>query len=169
MKHVLLLFALFISTYAATGQYTDAIKRDAASYNQAYLDGDYDTYVDRSIPHIVRLGGGKASMISVAKEQSEMYAANNMQIETIIPEATGDLFQSEGAMHVVLGQRQVMRIGDKRFESIVSYLAESTDEGQTWTFIDLSAYDKESLLLFLPGVSPDIVLPAPQEAMLIKE
>lgn len=169
MKQVLLIMSLLLSSYAAGAQYTEAIKRDAVKYNKAYLAEDYDAYVDMSIPQIVQLGGGKASMISVAKEQAEMYAANDMKVENITPEATSEVYQSEAALHVVLAQRQVMRIGDKRFESIVSYLAESADGGQTWTFIDLSAYDKESLMLFMPGISPDIVVPAPQEAMLIKE
>ena len=169
MKQAILILALLLTAHLCTAQYTEAIKRDATTYNEAYLAQDYDTYVDLSIEQIVKLGGGKASMISVATEQAEMYAGSNMKIESLTPEAVSEVYTSGDALHVVLGQRQVISAGDKKFTTLISYLAESLDEGKTWKFIDLTPYDQESLSLFMPGISPDVVVPSPQESVLLEE
>ena len=169
MRPLILVLTFLLSATFMYGQYDEAIKRDGATYNKALVSKDYETYVNMSIPAIVAMGGGKASMISVAKEHEEMYKQNNMSIESIEVEGIGEVYNSKDALHVVIGQRKIIKLGDKRFESISSYLAESKDDGNTWKFLDLEPYDKESLSLFMPDISADLIVPGVGEALEIKD
>jgi len=149
--------------------YDDAIKYQADLYNEAFVNKDYDTYVDMTIESIVHLGGGKESMISVVKEQVEMYEGSNINLESIILERMSELYKSKDAFHVILRQRHILKIGETKYLKIANYLGESKDEGVTWKFLDLEAYDEESLALFIPGISPSVIIPSPEETLEIKE
>lgn len=164
-----LLIGMTIATSLAQTKYEEAIKRDARVFNQALLDGDYSTHVDRMIPSIVTIGGGKESMVSVVKDRVKLLEENEMKIIHLEPEAVGAQYVSENAIHVILGQSRVQQIKDKQFYNMVSYLGESRDGGKTWSFVNLEPYDKASILEFIPDISKDISIPVPGNATEVRE
>lgn len=166
-----LLFVLFVGTLSTvcTAQYDEAIKRDISIYNDAYLTRDYDKYISYSIQSVVQIGGGAELMKNVATEQASLFAQNKMSIKSLSPSWIGEIYQSEGAIHVVIGQDQIMSISGSDFHKTAYFLGESVDEGASWTFIDLEPYDMGSLQVFIPGISNEINVPAKDAALKLED
>ena len=165
MKYIIILLTLSGFSFNIQAQYDDAIKADLKIYSQAFLEGDYDKYVNYSIQSVIQMGGGAELMKDVAKEQAQLVANSNSKMLSLEPTWISEPYQSEGAIHVVVGQQLKMEIGTDVFVKTAYYLAESVDEGKSWSFIDLEPYSKEALAAYIPGISSEIVLPEADAAL----
>jgi len=167
MKYLLLL--LFITSFsAANAQVELGIATDMKVYNEAYAAEDFDTYLKYTIQSVIQLGGGDKLMKEAYQENKKTADASGIKVLSIEPSWMSPHYESDGATHVVVGQQKVMEVQGQKFVQMVYYLAETID-GQSWMFVSLEAYTKESLSLYIPGLSPELEIPAVDNPLPIRE
>ena len=169
MRLILIIALTIFSTLSAFSQHQITIDRDIAAYNEACITRNYDKQIKYSIQSVIQLGGGEELMKDVATEQAGKMMASKTKVISLVPNWYSTVYKSVGAIHVVVGQQQVRSISGRKFERTAYYLAESIDEGDSWSFIDLEAYDAEALQLYVPGISKDLVIPSPSATVEIRE
>jgi len=168
MKNLVCLLLLICTTSVSQGQEQELLKTDLEKFITAYMEADVDTYVGYIIPTVLEKAGGAEQMKVIAKEEMEMYRQGGMQIKSIIPETMSEVYQGDPNMYVVVGQQVVMQVGEADFVKTAYYLAESGDKGNTWKFLNLEAYNRQDLDAYVPGLPPELSIPAQAKPMIIK-
>lgn len=142
--------------------------RDAKKYNAAYLANDFELFTDMIIPSVVKLAGGKERMVKISKEHYHTMTANGMKYISITPKKPSKIMLGGEDLHAIIPQHVITKIGEDKFARIAYYLANSNDEGETWTFVDLDPYDAESIKIFVPSFTGDLEIPPVEYAQKIK-
>lgn len=132
---------------------------DAKKFNAAYIEMDFDKYIDMTIPSVVKVGGGKDIMVENAREQYLATISGGLNFESITPLKPGQIMISGDELHSILPQKVINIMGEARFTRTLYFLASSIDEGKTWTFLDLEPYDAESIKTFVPSFTGDLEIP----------
>lgn len=161
MNKVLTLLLLVIGSITASAQtQVENVLRDAAKYNAAYLDKDFETLIkEYTIPSVVEKGGGSELMTKVAIEESKTLINSGMFVEEITPGKPGKIMIAGDHLHTILPQDVKMTVGKQILIKKAHYLASSSDDGLTWTFLDLEAYDATSIKEYVPAFTGELEIP----------
>jgi hypothetical protein len=143
------------------------IMRDANTYNKAYLDKDFETYTQMTIPSIVNLAGGFEIMTKVSKEHYKTMLSGGMKFISITPLKPSKIMLGGDDLHAILPQEVVTLLGDDKYKRTAYFLASSSDEGDSWTFADLEPYDSESIKIFVPSFTGELEIPKVEYAQKI--
>lgn len=154
----LLTFVAISHTISAQSQ-VESLFRDAKVYNEAYVKGDMEKFVSMTIPSVINVAGGAEYMVANAQESLKMTIASGLETVSITPQKPGKIMIAGDLLHSILPQKLVQKIGSTTFSKTTYYLASSEDDGKTWTFLDLEAYDKESIKTFVPAFTGDLEIP----------
>ncbi len=170
MTRVFTLLIFVFTTLSINAQtQVEALVNDAKVFNESYLKADFDKYVDMIIPSVTELAGGKDIMLSNAKASYELSTKSGISTISIEPMKPHKFMFAGRYLQAILPQKVVQQVEETKFSKTVYYLANSGDEGKTWTFLDLEPYDSESIKTFVPSVNDDIVIPTPEEPEVIEE
>ena len=161
MNKIFLLIAVsFMSINLNAQSQVENIFKDARAYNEAYLNNDFETFTEMTVPSIVKLAGGSEIMTKVSKEHYKTMLSGGMEFISISPMKPSKIMLGGEDLHAILPQEVLTKIGDDKFKRVAYYLASSNDEGKTWTFADLEPYDKESIKLYVPSFTGELEIPA---------
>ena len=165
MNKIFLLFALVLISFNSNAQsQVENILRDAKAYNKAYLDNDFETFTEMTIPSIVKLAGGAEIMTKVSKEQYATMLSGGMEFISISPLKPSKIMLCGEDLHAIVPQEVHTKMGDDKYRRVAYYLASSNDEGKTWTFADLEPYDMESIKTYVPSFTGELEIPAVEYA-----
>jgi len=138
-------------------------RRDATAMYDAFVSGDFATFVRYTSPKIVEKAGGSAALVAVVKKgATEMERAGSApKSATIQPPtqvvAAGDEF------HAILPMALVLSAPGGELRVASHLLGVSADKGATWTFIDPTPLTDETVKEVLPNYNPALKLPAKTE------
>ena len=159
-KTYLFTFSIAIMGYVAFGQtQMDNLLISAKKYNKAFIDKDFEALTAMTIPTVVNLAGGDEEFASISKSTLEVYANASIVFVSIDPNSPGEILPADKDLHAILPQTIVMKVGDVKYRKIAYYLASSSDQGLTWTFLDLEPYDVESLKEYVPNFTGELAIP----------
>jgi len=164
-----ILFIALVSTSIKAQTQVEALINDAKEFNAAYLNADFESYVDMTIPSVTELAGGKEIMMENTKSSYNLLAKSGTATLSIDPLKPHKFMFAGRYLQAILPQKIIQQIGETKFSKTVYYLANSADEGKTWTFLDLEPYDSESIKTFVPSVNDDIVIPTVETPEVIEE
>lgn len=162
MKSTLLSIVLaffFIAVLTAQNKYSDAILVEAKKSADAQLAYDIDGYMNYMHPKVIEMGGGIDLVKGVVNEQLTTYQKMNVEVVSITHGDPGPVVQAGAELHCILSATTKLKQGEAEFDSVNNWLAVSSDEGASWTFIDLAYYNEGSLKIYLPDYNPTIVFP----------
>ena len=170
MKRIFsILFMTFISVSIYAQSQVELLLRDAKEFNAAFLKGDFDAYVDMTIPSVIEVAGGKEVMVTNAKASYEMTTKSGLAYESIEPLKPSKFMFAGRDLQSILPQRIITKIGKTKISQKVYFLASSSDEGKTWTFLNLEPYDTESIKTYVPGYTGDVEIPVAEQPELIED
>lgn len=159
MKLRNLLFSAILSMFCFGAMAQENIIKSAQTYTQAYIDSDVDKLFFLTHPNIVSMGGGKEYVLEDIRR--ERMAFDNMNMKFV----SGDVgtpsipVTENGELQVIVPVKYVVDLNGDKYESNSSLFAGSSDDGETWRFVNLDQHDRESLLLFIPSLSDQIKFP----------
>lgn len=116
---------------------------------QAYLNGDYDRFIDLNHPKIVELTGGKEQM----KELLSRGLGPNVEL------LKNDLFRpsvliiENSVYQCAFSQKQVLSVDGKKLYTVGSLIGLSYDEGKNWSFVGVSSNTLKGLQVYFPELS----------------
>jgi len=162
------IFALLIMSFMTiclnAQSQVENMLRDVKSFNEAYLDKDFEKFTALTVPSIVELAGGAEEMVKISREQYETMVSAGMKFVSISPNKPSKIMLGGSDLHAILSQEVITKIGKDEYKRTAYYLASSSDEGKTWTFVDLEPYDSESIKTFVPSFTGDLEIPATEYA-----
>lgn len=160
MKNVITLFFLFGAfALLAQNDYSTSILASAEKNAQAFKEKNYSNLVEYMHPNIISMGGGKDLMASVVESQLNAFAEQNIEVTNITFGSPADIVKAGEELHCIVSQNTEMSMNGQTFSQDTNLLAASLDNGETWKFIDLAQYDKESLKIFIPNFNDSLVIP----------
>lgn len=164
-----ILFMTFISISIHAQSQVELLLQDAKQFNAAFLKGDFDKYVDMTIPSVIEIAGGKEIMVTNAKASYEMVTKSGLAYESIEPLKPSKFMFAGRDLQSILPQTIITKIGKTKISQKVYFLASSSDEGKTWTFLNLEPYDTASIKTYVPAYTGDIEIPTAEQPELIED
>lgn len=135
------------------------IKAEAEKSSRAFVSGDYSKVLDATYPQLVVMGGGKAKLLaSIETEMKEMRDLGLKVISHTVGEPRPSVRAGTKLLAVVPTMVK-MESPDSLITQESFWLAVSTDDGKTWTFLDGSLLTEELLKMILPEAVDKITLP----------
>lgn len=157
--YFLILFLGFSVIAGAQNQFVKNILVSANENASAMKEKDYAKIMEYVHPNIISLGGGKDLMLTVIESQMTAFTDQNIEIADITYGDPTDIVVAGEELHCVLPQTMSLSMNGQSFSQETNLLAASIDNGETWKFVDLTQYDRESLKIFLPNFNDDLKVP----------
>lgn len=169
MKNLTLIF-VFLSAYCvqlSAQNFDKAVLKAAKIMTMAIEKGDYDVAITYVHPNVIEMAGGIESMKTILKDRAEIKRHENFVVIQTNTISAGDYVHAGPEIHTIVAQEQVFKLGDSKFKTDVFLLAISSNQGKTWTFANLEAYNQKSIKVFFPHFNDILRLPAPPRAELV--
>jgi hypothetical protein len=166
MKSLLMILLFWITVFTQSyGQVKEAsqnIKQQANKMAQAFIRGDYKTFVLYNYKPMVQGSGGATKMEqSLAKVVNDM-KLKGMSFNNITFDEPSKIVKSGKELQATIAQHTHIKVPNGRAVSTSTLIAISTDNGNNWTFIDTSNKSIEALRKAMPNLSTAITIPPPQ-------
>ncbi len=153
---------VFTTSYSQVKEASQNLKQQANKMAQAFIIGDYKTFVSYTYKPMVQGTGGAAKMEqSLAKVVNDM-KLKGMSFNAITFDEPSKIIKSGKELQATIAQHTDIKVPDGRAVSTSTLIAISTDNGVNWTFIDTSNKNIEALRKAMPNLSPSITIPPPQ-------
>lgn len=153
------IFTFFTLLSIAQNEYSDQIMVAANQNAEATKAKDIEQLLTFVHPNIISLGGGTDLMKSVMESQFDSFVAQDITIDNITYGNPTEIVMAGEEIHCILPQTMSLNLNGQVFEQETNLLAASLDKGETWKFIDLAQYDRESLRIFIPNFNEDLKIP----------
>ncbi len=168
-KSISYLVLFFIPCFLLAQDYSSTIVEGAERFTKAKKIGRYNLAVDMMHPDLVEKGGGKESMVKIIKSEQEMFDVQGFTIietTTLLPL---EIVSTEKNMHCLVPQLTIIQLGEAKFNSKRYILASSPDKGENWYYLNLEAYNDNSIKIFFPEWNDQLKIPEPEPAVMIED
>ncbi len=136
-----------------------ALVKQAQEYSDAVVNGNFDGVAKLTHADIISMGGGLDYLLSDLKTESESLNAQGLKYTSAEVGSHPEFYKSDGQLQTVIPVRYYLTMNSEKVESWSNLFAASSDEGATWTFVNLEKFDEVSLREFVKNVSPELVYP----------
>lgn len=158
-----LIFSLFMFT-AHTQISMDAVQAEISKSAQAYLDAfvkrDFDVMAELTNKNIIDMGGGVQFFISDMVAELEQTTASGLKyISASIMSNDHKPYAVEEELHVVVPHDMIVTVNGNKYRSTSHILGTSSDDGSTWSYVNLNKYSTKSLQVYIPSIQDDFEIP----------
>ncbi|RFZ90596.1 hypothetical protein D0C36_16640 [Mucilaginibacter conchicola] len=163
MKLSLRIFLLLVLPFAASAQNPDVVKKHAQIVANALLTGDYQTVVANTYPKAVELAGGKTKMLQMISTGLSQMKQQGFAFEKVSIGTPGKFYKAGKEIHCLVPETIIMKMKEGRFQGNSNLLAVSSDQGKSWTFLDLNNGSINAVDQLFPNFNHSLVIPKPQK------
>lgn len=136
-----------------------ALISQANSYADAVINKNFQKITDFTHEDIISMGGGSEFMISDLKtEQTDLEGMGMSYVSAEVGNHP-EFLNSDGQLQTIVPVKFHLDYNSKKVESWVKLFAVSSDDGVSWTFVNLEKFDEPSLRTFVKNVSSELVYP----------
>lgn len=135
------------------------VKTEAANSATALFNGDLDTVLRYTHPHIAEAAGGTEHLLSMLKQTLQSLSDEGTKLEHVEILQPYNLKQHADWLICLVPIHTVLNIADKRITTTGHLLAISEDQGTVWTFVDLASFRKDSLWQLFPNLTDAFEIP----------
>ena len=136
-----------------------ALKKYADTYATAVATNDYNKVAELTHADIVKMGGGTDFIISDLKAEGDQLSSQGFTYVSTEVGSHPEFLTSDTELQTVVPIKYYLNFQGKDVEAWTNLFACSSDEGVTWTFVNLEKFDDASLREFVSNVSADFVFP----------
>lgn len=161
MRTFLITLALIASSVMLTAQTNliEDLKQATNSYLAALVDADVDYLLSTVHPNILEMGGGNDFLRKDVVSDLEMFRNSGVIYKSGKALDPSESHQVGANTYYVVPHEWTAELGTHNYKSTQYVLANSDDEGKTWSFINLSKYSAKNLAVYIPGFDENIEFP----------
>jgi hypothetical protein len=159
LKNIFRLLVIFMLPLTLHAQDTTIIKHQANVLSQAMMKGDYQTIVNNTYPKAVQMAGGKEKMLELINSGISQIQSMGISFEAISTGAPGKFYKAGTEIHCLVPENITFKTPNGRILSHSNLLGISSDDGKSWTFLDLNNSSTDKIKQILPNFNPDLKLP----------
>ena len=131
----------------------------AESYVNAVVASDFDKVVELTHEDVIKMGGGPEYLLKDLKAEAQNQELQGFVYKNAEVGSHPEFLNSDGQLQTTIPVKYFLRFNNIEAESVVNLFAVSTDEGDTWKFVNLERFDDQSLREFVSNVSSEFVFP----------
>lgn len=122
-----------------------------SEYLESYVKNDWETFVSFTHPNILEMAGGEEILVKVAEESISMYNSMGYSLKSGKVSGKIETIERQGEIQAIVPIVFTMSNStNAEVENPIKVFAISKNYGESWKFVDLSQYDKESITQFVP-------------------
>lgn len=160
MKNICFLFVVLIAAVSLQAQDINAaLQSNTQAYLNAYIEQDVNTLLKYTHPNIIDMGGGEEYLVKDIAGELEMIKNQGLKyIGGEVMEANNN-FELNGEKFFLIPHSWLVEIGGKSYKSVAYVLGVTSDDGMTWSFINVNKYNAKNLATYIPGFDDSIEFP----------
>nr|WP_294944732.1 hypothetical protein [uncultured Mucilaginibacter sp.] len=161
MKSARFLFFLLCIPFNLHAQDTVVVKRQAALFAHATFKADVERIIAGTYPKLTELSGGKEQMAQlITGRMEELKKQGIISFEGTVG-TPGKFYKAGAELHCLLPEDIIIRTATGRYLSRSYLLGVSSDNGESWTFLDVGNMPADVLHALLPNFNEELKIPAP--------
>ena len=153
----LLSLLFFSNILLGQNDFTKVIHEFAEINIQAIKENDMSKRLALIHPNLIAMGGGQESYKSILESEQKVFDDQKLKILRAEFGAPGDIVMAGQELHCIVPQKLFVEFNGEDAEQSTTLLAASLDEGKTWKFVDLNHHDAESIKIFFPYFSEELM------------
>ncbi|MBT8232972.1 MAG: hypothetical protein HKO66_06930 [Saprospiraceae bacterium] len=154
----LFLIALGIFSFFSTNAQTNIVE-SGEQYLSAFIDRDFEKVISMTHSHLVELGGGSELMIKDLYAERQSMVDSGMDYVKGSLGTPGEIVDTNKELQAIIPVTFQLVMNKQEVEQTSHLLAISNNGGESWSFLDVNKYDKESLKTFIPSLSDKLTIP----------
>lgn len=166
IRRTLLLLPLFllagVSARAAEVSPERAVAEQARAACEALVRGDLDKFVGWTHPKLVQAMGGRERLVSTLKTGQRDMAQQGIQLVSARIRSQVELARGSDEWFAIVPYDLEMTVPAGRVLARTWLLGISSNQGQTWTFVDGDGLTANSVKRLFPNFPAQLALPARQ-------
>ena len=169
---ITLVASLCIANLLAHGQMPDVtgnLEVDAKRMIRAIESEDYATYVDLSYPAYIEAFGGKDLMVKMTKTNKDATKESGLILTSAKFKSSSPPLADSTSIQSIVTFEYLLDITGNAYVGENYLLAISTDEGNSWSFVELETFDEESIKTFVDVYNDQLTFPTISGAVLVKD
>ncbi len=158
-RYLILALALFVYANGAFAQHDVAIAKGAAKYSKALTKAQWEKVLDLTYPEIITRNGGRQAMINKSKAFEAEMLQRGFELKKAELSEPLAVYISGKFLMCAVPMRLTFSGPLGKLYSESSLLAVSSDEGKTWTYIDMAQVQINQLAEIFPEINPRLSIP----------
>lgn len=136
-----------------------ALIDQANSYADAVVKSNFSGIAKLTHEDIIAMGGGEEFLITDLEADFAALKSQGMKYVSADVGNHPEFLNSDGQLQTIVPVKFHLDFNSKKLESWIKLFAVSSDEGVSWTFVNLEKFDEPSLRAFVKNVSTELVYP----------
>jgi len=142
----------------------DQVKKSAQNMANSLVTGDYKTFTNFIFPPLLQLMGGKEKAIELFKKETP----KSITIENVEIYDCSDTIKTTNEIQCTLKERITMKVSEGKLICLSTLICISTDNGNSWTFIDANDKALDFYRNQFPNLSKRLIIPDPIKPIFLK-
>ena len=135
-------------------------QQDVQTLVSAVYGGDAQTVLKYTHPKVVQLQGGSTAARQAIRKVMEGMKTANMKMESLSFPAPATCVTVENRSFIVVPTLSIISAGGERFESLNYQLGVVEPGESSWTYVEGSRVNAQTIQLLFPGFPKDFKFPA---------
>ena len=149
-----------VSAFAQNVSKEEAMKNLKTQSNDmmaAFKEKNIDKFIEYSHPQFLTMVGGKEEFKKGLQGMMDQFAAAGVEIKKMEVGEPTPIIVLENELQSSMVQNVEVHLPDGQTQTNESTLiAQSTDGGKSWVFVDASGVTRDQVKMFIPNLSDDI-------------
>lgn len=167
MKKICLLLLFFVSGYSSIGQTMVSelteeetkLQQEATKMGQLFISRNFSDYLKFVHPKIIQLVGGEKAMTEVLEKSISKLAEQGFSFKNISMGTPSKILTAGNEKQAVIPQILEMKNQTGTLVATSYLLAISSDNGNTWQFIDTGGKTLEEMKKVFPSLNSNLLIP----------
>ncbi|MBK0378622.1 hypothetical protein [Mucilaginibacter segetis] len=159
MRLCLLLLSFFIWPFFSRAQDTLLVKMQANRLAEATFKGDYNTVIDLTYPKLIELSGGRGALQKLITEKMAGLKKQGIVEFNGSVGSPGKFFRAGDQLHCLIPEMIILKSVTGHYVAHSYLLGISSDNGKSWTFLDVGNMPDNVLHRLLPNFNKELIIP----------
>ena len=162
MKTLITALSLLLMTSVLSAQtLVSSLKSATNDYNKAVIAGDVDYVLSTVHPNILEKGGGEEFVRKDIVGDLEIFRNSGVDYTKGEAMDPSDSYQVAAETFYLVPVEWTATLGTNTYKSTQYILASTEDEGENWSFINISKFSAQNLAVYIDGFDKTIEFPLP--------
>lgn len=163
MRSLIIVLSLFVASFQLSAQTTlvDNLKSASDMYTKALVEANVDYILSTVHPNILEMGGGEEFVRKDVISDIEMFKNAGVEYASGTASDPSESYHVGDETFYLVPIDWRASIGSNNYQSQQYLLASTQDEGDSWSFINISKYSAKNLAVYINGFDESVEFPLP--------
>lgn len=152
-----LILGLVFTSVSGQNLYEEQILDFAERQAKTIIEQNVDGQVRFAHPQIITMAGGDSLYKLLLVEESSSFMQDGVKYLKAEFKSPGKTVQAGEELHCTIERKLFIDFKGAKAEEATTLLAISSDDGESWSFVDLNRHDETSIKIFFPDFNDKLL------------